>query len=334
MIFADKLIDLRKKSGMSQEELAEKMNVSRQAVSKWEGAQSVPDLNRILALSRIFSVTTDYLLNDEIEVPDNEPVIGDDDEKSLRKVTMEEAAAFLKINEKNARRTAFAVFLCIFSVIPLILLGVAGEGGRIPLSEDSAGIVGLIILLLIVAVAVGIFMVSDSEMNQYKYLEEESIDTEYGVSGMVREKRKNHGFSYMRNKIMGSIICIISVIPMIGSVLISESDFVCTVGLCIMLLICAYGVYLIVRAENINEGFVKLLEEEKYSKESKAVKKENSSIPSIGKIYWLLLASLFLAVGFIADDWGHNWIILVVGSVLYGVVAEFSKFFGGKSGRL
>lgn len=334
MIFADKLIDLRKKSGMSQEELAEKMNVSRQAVSKWEGAQPVPDLNRILALSRIFSVTTDYLLNDEIEVPDNEPVIGDDDEKSLRKVTMEEAAAFLKINEKNARRTAFAVFLCIFSVIPLILLGVAGEGGRIPLSEDGAGVLGLIILLLIVAVAVGIFMVSDSEMNPYKYLEEESIDTEYGVSGMVREKRKNHGFSYMRNKIMGSIICIISVIPMIGSVLISESDFVCTVGLCIMLLICAYGVYLIVRAENINEGFVKLLEEEKYSKESKAVKKENSSIPSIGKIYWLLLASLFLAVGFIADDWGHNWIILVVGSVLYGVVAEFSKFFGGKSGRL
>lgn len=333
MIFADKLIDLRKKSGMSQEELAEKMNVSRQAVSKWEGAQSVPDLNRILALSRIFSVTTDYLLNDEIEVPDNEPVIGDDDEKSVRKVTVEEAVAFLKINEENARRTALGVFLCIIAAIPLIFLGSAGEDGRIPLSEDSAGIVGLIILLLIVAVAVGIFMVSDSEMNLYKYLGEESIDTEYGVSGMVREKKKNYGFSYTRDKILGSILCIISVIPMIGSVLISESDFVCAVGLCIMLLICAYGVYLIVRAENINEGFVKLLEEEKYSKESKAVKKENSSIPSIGKIYWLLLASLFLAVGFIADDWGHNWIILAVGSVLYGVVAEFSKFFGGKSGR-
>ena len=124
MIFADKLIDLRKKSGMSQEELAEKMNVSRQAVSKWEGAQSVPDLNRILALSRIFSVTTDYLLNDEIEVPDNEPVIGDDDEKSVRKVTVEEAVAFLKINEENARRTALGVFLCIIAAIPLIFFWV------------------------------------------------------------------------------------------------------------------------------------------------------------------------------------------------------------------
>ena len=67
MIFADKLIELRKKSGMSQEELAEKLGVSRQSVSKWEGAQSTPDLNRILEISKIFDVSTDYLLKDEIE---------------------------------------------------------------------------------------------------------------------------------------------------------------------------------------------------------------------------------------------------------------------------
>ena len=67
MIFADKLIQLRKKSGWSQEELAQQLNVSRQAVSKWEGAQSVPDLDRILQLSRLFGVSTDYLLKDELE---------------------------------------------------------------------------------------------------------------------------------------------------------------------------------------------------------------------------------------------------------------------------
>ena len=67
MIFADKLIDLRKKSGWSQEELAEKLNVSRQAVSKWEGAQSIPDMARIVQLSELFHVSTDYLLKDEME---------------------------------------------------------------------------------------------------------------------------------------------------------------------------------------------------------------------------------------------------------------------------
>ncbi|MEE1032652.1 MAG: helix-turn-helix transcriptional regulator, partial [Ruminococcus sp.] len=59
MILAEKIITLRKKNGWSQEELAEKMNVSRQSVSKWEGAQSVPDLNKILMLSEIFGVSTD-----------------------------------------------------------------------------------------------------------------------------------------------------------------------------------------------------------------------------------------------------------------------------------
>ena len=65
MIFADKLINLRKKAGMSQEDLALKLGVSRQSVSKWEGAQSIPDISKIIELSQIFGVSTDYLLGRE-----------------------------------------------------------------------------------------------------------------------------------------------------------------------------------------------------------------------------------------------------------------------------
>ena len=70
MILADKIIELRKKNGWSQEELAEKVGVSRQSVSKWEGALSVPDLDKILLMSRIFGVSTDYLLKDEFGEPE------------------------------------------------------------------------------------------------------------------------------------------------------------------------------------------------------------------------------------------------------------------------
>ena len=59
MILADKIISLRKKAGWSQEELAEQLGVSRQSVSKWEGAQSIPDMDKLLQLSRIFGVSTD-----------------------------------------------------------------------------------------------------------------------------------------------------------------------------------------------------------------------------------------------------------------------------------
>ena len=62
MTLAEKITLLRRQRGWSQEDLAERMGVSRQSVSKWESAQSIPDINRILELSRIFEVSTDYLL--------------------------------------------------------------------------------------------------------------------------------------------------------------------------------------------------------------------------------------------------------------------------------
>ena len=95
MILADKIIELRKKAGYSQEELAEKMGVSRQSVSKWEGALSIPDLDKILLMSEIFGVSTDYLLKDEFgeELPAPKEEIS---ESKFRKVSMEEANEFIK----------------------------------------------------------------------------------------------------------------------------------------------------------------------------------------------------------------------------------------------
>ena len=61
-MLSDKIMELRKRNGMSQEALAEKLDVSRQSVSKWETGESVPDLDRIIKLSEIFGVSTDYLL--------------------------------------------------------------------------------------------------------------------------------------------------------------------------------------------------------------------------------------------------------------------------------
>lgn len=66
MILAEKITEERKKNGWSQEELAEKLGVSRQAVSKWESTGSVPDLQRVIQLAELFAVSTDYLLKDEM----------------------------------------------------------------------------------------------------------------------------------------------------------------------------------------------------------------------------------------------------------------------------
>jgi len=67
MDLSDKILNLRKKKNISQQELAEKLNISRQAISRWEMGKSQPDASNILQLSKLFDVTSDYLLNDDFE---------------------------------------------------------------------------------------------------------------------------------------------------------------------------------------------------------------------------------------------------------------------------
>ena len=76
MTLHEKILSLRKKSGMSQEELALKLGVSRQSVSRWEAGTAYPDAQNLRALSIIFAVSADFLLNDEAETPhaENAPV--------------------------------------------------------------------------------------------------------------------------------------------------------------------------------------------------------------------------------------------------------------------
>jgi transcriptional regulator with XRE-family HTH domain len=75
MKLSDKLMKLRKRNGWSQEELAEKLNVSRQAISRWENETAQPDASNVLSLSRLFGVTADYLLNDDYESDFDVPVV-------------------------------------------------------------------------------------------------------------------------------------------------------------------------------------------------------------------------------------------------------------------
>lgn len=112
MQLADKIIELRKTNGMSQEDLAEKLNVSRQAISRWELKTAMPDANNILQISKLFGVTTDYLLYDDYESADYKTVhninISSTDEKesdeSAAKVPTESPTDFILLR-KIFRRT-------------------------------------------------------------------------------------------------------------------------------------------------------------------------------------------------------------------------------------
>jgi len=86
MRLSEKIINLRKRNGLSQEELAQRLDVSRQAISRWEVGSAQPDASNVLQLSKLFGVTTDYLLNDDYESDQDVPAVKNSETNANRKI--------------------------------------------------------------------------------------------------------------------------------------------------------------------------------------------------------------------------------------------------------
>lgn len=326
MILADKIILERKKNGWSQEELADQLGVTRQAVSKWEGAQSTPDLQRILEMSKLFGVTVDYLIKDEMDAVECVPSNAQGD-SLVRRVSMDEANDFLRIKRKTAPQVAFATMLCILSPICLLLLGVCAEQNVIPLSEDAATGIGMIVLLAIMAVACAIFISSGMKTEPYAFLEKEVIETEYGVTGMVMEKKQQYKEIYTRYNIIGTVTCICGAMLLFAGIIISESDLVSVIFLCLMFLVEAIGVCFFVVAGIIQASFEKLLQEGDYSIQKKTTVSVGTVVTTV---YWLVAVAVFLVIGLVYGDWKRSVFVWPIAGVLFPAVLSVAKIFEKK----
>lgn len=330
MILADKIINLRKKNGWSQEELAEKLGVTRQSISKYEGAQSIPDLDKILKLSEIFGVTTDYLIKDELEeeeyVPSQMQENESESDRIVHKVTMEMANEYLQMIDWSAGKTAFATMLCILSPIVLLMLGAMSEMPNYHISENAAAGIGICVLIVLIAIAVMIFILCGMKTKKYEFLEKEDIETAYGVSGMVKEKRDAYHSPYVTQLVIGITCCICSVIPLFGTLAVSESDFYMVSAVCMLLTLVAIGTYFIVRSAAKMNAMNQLLEEEDYTRQKKH---ENKKMSGPVTVYWLIATAIYLAWSFTTNDWDRTWIIWPVVGVLfpafYAIVSGIRK---------
>lgn len=316
MIFADKIIQLRKQRGWSQEELAERMHVTRQSVSKWESMQSVPDIERVVQLSELFGVSLDYLLKDDVK--DSEQIGNEKSENEIRNVSMEDAKNFLEIKASTAKPIAAGVFLCIISPICLLVLGALSENRQNFMSENFAGGVGLIVLLILVAIAVVIFIMNASKTHSFAFMDKEPFETAYGVREMVQNCKSQYRKTFTINIVVGVCICILAAVPLFCAMSIDEDNDLLLVNmLSLGFAIAAAGVFLIVRVGIVWSGFEMLLQEGDYSR---AKKERKAVVEAVTVAYWLITTAVFLVYGFVTNNWGMTWIIWVVAGVIYPVV--------------
>ena len=148
MALSEKLYELRKKSGLSQEQHAGQLDVSRQAVSKWESGKAVPESDTLISISEYFNVTLDYLMKEDNSAA-SEPVAGTKNNQPIKNTGRE--------------KRILGMVACIGGIICLIIWGLISIfmpqtsdqiSGSSMITIDGNGIFLLICLVAIVAGAV------------------------------------------------------------------------------------------------------------------------------------------------------------------------------------
>ena len=320
MILADKIIKLRKKSGMSQEELAERMGVSRQAVSKWESAQSIPDLDKILMLSSLFSVTTDYLLKDDIS---EEEYVDDTKDSIARRVSLDEANEYLEVRKRSSWQIAIATFLCFLSSIPLIVLGGLSDIPSTGISERVASIVGLTVLFTLIACAVPFFIYSAIKNGKYEFLDDgDSFELEYGVSGIVSERKKAFSGIYIACNIISVVLCVLSVVPLIITGFF-DNEIASIVALAVMIFVVGIAIFILISVHVRKGSMDRLLKESDFQKKEEKGSKLSEVVDTV---FWCIIIASYFAWSFLTGAWNISWVVFVIGVMLYPAVASLCDY--------
>ncbi len=308
MIISDKILYLRKKLGYTQEELAEKLNVSRQSISKWESAQSIPDVTKIMEMAKLFSVSTDYLLKDEIEHLDGETT--PDYNESIQILTIESVNEFINLKDNSLKLIATAVFLFIFSAIPLISFTTLIE------NESIGTAMGIISLFVLVVIGVGLCIYAGHITSNYKFIEDRNFQLSNNVDGIIKEKKNFFKHTRIKNLIISISAIILSVLPLIVLSLLTDSEKLIIMAVCFLLLVVAISVPRIIIFDGKWECYQLLLLEGEFEK-------GNEKFEAITSIYWTVTVVIYLAWSFLTTDWNITWVVWPIAGILSSVLNLF-----------
>ena len=296
MKFGEKLQKLRKESGISQEELASRLHVSRQAVSKWENDQGYPETEKMLMIGNIFSVSMDYLLKDEGgESLPQEPGYY---------ASRECVQGYLHQEKRTTRRIAGGTLLCMLSGLPILLL---------PSMENMMSVFSM----LFIAAGIAIFVSLAFERDDYKKLEEEPQYFDHDHLQELKEENKRLQRKYKRLIIGGLLLIFLACIIAI----LSEEVLYFEEGLMdpVYLLLISIAVYMFIHAGCSMNTYELLINNEEYHRKKKGERFSWLYYVTIG-----CASILYVGAGMLMgkDAWRIGWMIIpVTWLVTYGIIS-------------
>ncbi len=313
MILADKIIKLRKQCGWSQEELAEKLGISRQSVSKWESANSIPDLNRIILLAEIFDVTTDFLLKDEYETFQSN---NESKESSVVQISMEQALKYVESKIAISHLTTKGVLLCLCSVIPLFFFLAMAETNKLGIGDDMAAGLGILGILIMVSIGVSFFIKTNQYETEIADIDDVPFELSYGVHSVFQEKLQKFRPQYNFRLSTAVFLFIVSFVPLMFSGLFFEGSDITMMMLIVLILFIATGLYILLPVSARFEAYNRILTNNSDIEKSK----RNQKSEKLAAFYWPLLTAIFLGWSLWTMDWGVTWVIWPVGAVLFAAL--------------
>lgn len=314
MILADKIIKLRKQFGWSQEELAEKMNVSRQSVSKWESTNSIPDLNRIILLAEIFAVSTDFLLKDENETCD---ALNERNEPNTLQIGLEQALRYVENKIEVSHLVVKGVVLCVCSTVPLFFFLTMAQSNRLNLSDNIATAMGIIAILVMVSVAVSFFIKTNQYEHEISPIDNETFELAYGVHSVFKEKLQNYRATYNRRLSLGIFLFIISFTPLMVTSMFFSSSTLVYMMLIALLVIVSAGIYIVAPASAQYEAYNNILKDNTVVTEAS---KRAKRAEKLAAFYWPLVIAVYLGWSLWSMKWGETWIVWPVAAVLFAAL--------------
>jgi transcriptional regulator with XRE-family HTH domain/uncharacterized protein YxeA len=314
MILAEKIIKLRKQLGWSQEELAEKMNISRQSVSKWESKNSIPDLNKILMLADIFDVSTDFLLKDEYEAIES---LNESKEQSGIQISLEQAVKYVESKVEVASVVTKGVLLCVCSVIPLFFFLAMAETNRLNLTSDVATVIGIVSILVMVSIGVSFFIKTNQYESDIAPVDNEPFELAYGVHSVFKEKLEKFRSTYNLRLSLGIFMFIISFVPLMVVNMYFNGTDVVLMMLIVLILMIAIGIYIVASVSAKYDAYNNILKDSGVETEKS---KRTKRAEKLAAFYWPLLTAIYLGWSLWTMDWGTTWIIWPVGAVLFAAL--------------
>ena len=338
---AGRITAMRRERGWSQEELADRLGISRQAVSKWESAQTMPELDKAMRLSEIFGITIDELLSDEdksaiytLNADEGYDDITTGTAMKEKVIGDSEAENFISTRRDMARRIALGSLLCVLSPVLLILLAGFAEGEMFGVTETVAAVVGMVALFVFICVAVILFISCKVFEIHLDTVENGDFILSNSAENIVKKEQREFSGKYSNLVALGVGICIFASLPLIIAGIVGAKDYVCCALTALILVLISVAVYIFVVAVMRNNTYDMLLHEGEFNIDTK---KNGKMEGVISAVYWCVVTAGYLLWSFITFDWHFTWIVWPTAAVLYGavsVVAEaISKSENDKDGK-